>query len=172
MSETIDLGAANHFTVGTIGEPGQRVFMIQINGDRRGITLKCEKQQVASLGRYLADMVEDMGRPGHLPDDLDLIEPVELEWAVGSIAVSLDDDNQRLVIVLSEAGDFDEEFGDSASIVTFTITREQAAAVAIRSTALVEAGRPPCPLCGFPLDTNRPNDHACPRTNGNRPPEL
>ncbi|MHB8593573.1 MAG: DUF3090 family protein, partial [Acidimicrobiales bacterium] len=43
----------------------------------------------------------------------------------------------------------------------------QAAAFAIRATSLVEAGRPPCPLCGLPLD---PSGHQCPRTNGHRPP--
>ena len=32
---------------------------------------------------------------------------------------------------------------------------------------LVEAGRPPCPLCSLPLD---PAGHDCPRTNGHRPP--
>ncbi len=55
----------------------------------------------------------------------------------------------------------------TGSEARFALTREQAAALAIRGTALVEAGRPPCPLCGFPLD---PRGHACPRTNGHEPP--
>jgi hypothetical protein len=29
----------------------------------------------------------------------------------------------------------------------------------------VSAGRPPCPLCGLPLDTE---GHICPRQNGHR----
>ncbi|HUY07300.1 MAG TPA: DUF3090 family protein, partial [Acidimicrobiales bacterium] len=45
----------------------------------------------------------------------------------------------------------------------FSLTREQAAGLAILGTRLVESGRPPCPLCGFPLD---PRGHDCPRTNG------
>ena len=47
------------------------------------------------------------------------------------------------------------------------LSREQAAAFAIHATTLVEAGRPPCPLCALPLD---PAGHICPRTNGHRPP--
>ncbi|MGH9299272.1 MAG: DUF3090 family protein, partial [Acidimicrobiales bacterium] len=47
------------------------------------------------------------------------------------------------------------------------MTREQAAALAIRATELVEAGRPPCPLCGYPLD---PRGNVCPRTNGHSAP--
>jgi len=34
-----------------------------------------------------------------------------------------------------------------------------------RALALVAAGRPPCPFCGFPLD---PGGHVCPRANGYR----
>ena len=31
--------------------------------------------------------------------------------------------------------------------------------------ALVAAGRPPCPICGQPLD---PDGHVCPRSNGHK----
>ena len=47
--------------------------------------------------------------------------------------------------------------------------REQMAALAIRATSLVSSGRPPCPFCGYPID---PRGHACPKTNGHRPPSL
>ena len=42
---------------------------------------------------------------------------------------------------------------------------EPAAALAFASGALavVQAGRPPCPQCGAPLD---PTGHFCPRRNG------
>ena len=40
-----------------------------------------------------------------------------------------------------------------------------------RARQIVSAGRPPCPLCGLPLDTN---GHVCPRHNGTtaRPPRA
>jgi uncharacterized repeat protein (TIGR03847 family) len=46
------------------------------------------------------------------------------------------------------------------------LERAQVAAFVEHARALVEAGRPPCPLCGQPLD---PIGHVCPRTNGHRP---
>ena len=55
----------------------------------------------------------------------------------------------------------------SGHVLRVALTREQAAAFAIHATRLVEAGRPPCPLCSLPLD---PAGHDCPRTNGHRPP--
>ncbi|MDQ1490540.1 MAG: hypothetical protein QOJ23_3054 [Actinomycetota bacterium] len=42
-------------------------------------------------------------------------------------------------------------------------TAAQARAMATRGSAAVEQGRPPCPLCGGPLD---PSGHVCPRLNG------
>jgi hypothetical protein len=33
----------------------------------------------------------------------------------------------------------------------------------VRAARIVAAGRPPCPLCGAPLD---PQGHICPRRNG------
>ncbi len=82
---------------------------------------------------------------------------------VGTIGVSYDEESDRLLVVAEELVAEDEE-GRSARIA---ITKEQAAAFAIRATQLVEAGRPACPLCGLPLD---PSGHDCPRTNGHRPP--
>jgi uncharacterized repeat protein (TIGR03847 family) len=38
-----------------------------------------------------------------------------------------------------------------------------ARAVVERALRVVSAGRPPCPLCGAPLD---PRGHICPRRNG------
>jgi uncharacterized repeat protein (TIGR03847 family) len=43
------------------------------------------------------------------------------------------------------------------------ITAGQARAFAQRALKIVAAGRPPCPLCGLPLDAQ---GHVCPRQNG------
>ena len=46
------------------------------------------------------------------------------------------------------------------------LARAQVVGFIAHAAELVEAGRPPCPLCGNP----RGEDHACPRTNGHGPP--
>jgi uncharacterized repeat protein (TIGR03847 family) len=88
---------------------------------------------------------------------------------VGTIGVSYDDEIDRVVVVLEEVGVDDDEDDEETSghVLRVALTREQAAAFAIHATRLVEAGRPPCPLCALPLD---PSGHDCPRTNGHRPP--
>ncbi len=65
---------------------------------------------------------------------------------VGTIGVSYDEGTERIVVVAEELVGEDEE----SSVARFSLTLEQAAAFAIVATSLVEAGRPPCPLCGLP----------------------
>ncbi|MGH9178586.1 MAG: DUF3090 family protein [Acidimicrobiales bacterium] len=165
MSESYELLDVDKFTVGTVGIPGQRLFLLQARAGAELVTLKLEKVQVAALSAHLGNMLTDLPRPGELPEDLELDEPAEPEWVVGSLAASYDGALDRLLLVAEEA----VADGEDGARARFSLTREQVAALAIRGTSLVEAGRPPCPLCGYPLDQR---GHDCPRTNGHRPPIL
>jgi uncharacterized repeat protein (TIGR03847 family) len=49
--------------------------------------------------------------------------------------------------------------------VRVRITADAARAFIKRAERVVAAGRPPCPLCGLPLDAG---GHVCPRQNGHR----
>lgn len=164
MSEH-DLDAPDDFTVGTVGPVGERVFMLQCRQGADQLTLKIEKQQVAVLASYLARIVREVGRPGALPENVAFNEDEDPAWVIGTIGVSYDDGTQRIVVVAEELAGEDDE----SSVARFSLTLEQAGAFAIVATGLVEAGRPPCPLCGLPLD---PSGHDCPRTNGHRPPSA
>ena len=164
MTDAYDL-AADRLCVGTVGPVGSRLFLIQVRQGETLLTVKVEKQQVAAMSELLARVVKDEQRPGHLPDDLELEEPTEPAWAVGTVGVSFDESEDRVVLVIEEL----VPEGEAGAIARLTITREQAAAFTVQATRLVESGRPPCPLCGSPLD---PSGHECPRTNGHRPPAV
>lgn len=167
---SLEFDDVEHFTVGTIGEPGKRLFLLQVIAGTTSLTLKVEKAQVATFVTYIAALLSDLERPGHTPEDLELREPIEVAWIAGPIAIEHDAARDRLVVRIAEADmSLTDEAFATGNDVSFAITREQAAAVVIHGTSLVESGRPPCPLCGFPID---PAGHACPRTNGNRPPDL
>ena len=145
--------------VGVRGEVGNRLFLLQARQGRRLAVLKCEKLQLSALAQWLSQVVETMGRPGHLPDDFTLEAEYEYDFAVGEIAVALDEETNTIEVT------FDSIEEDESLVLT--LTREWAGGLAIAITRLVEAGRPACPLCGGPLD---PKGHDCPRTNGHRPP--
>ncbi len=145
--------------VGARGAVGQRLFLLQVREGRRLVIVKCEKQQLAALAEWLGTVLATMSRPGHLPDELALEPNYEPDFAAGDIAVAIDEDTEVIEVTIDSV--------DESDVLELTLTREWAGGLAIAITRLVEAGRPPCPLCGGPLD---PRGHDCPRTNGHRAP--
>ena len=152
--------APDKIMVGVRGEVGNRLFLLQARQGRRLLIVKCEKVQLAALAQWISQVLDDMGRPGHLPDDFALEAEYEADVVVGDIAIAIDEERDVIEVTLESAGEDDD-------VATLTLTKEWAGGLAIAITRLVEAGRPPCPLCGGPLD---PRGHDCPRTNGHRPP--
>jgi uncharacterized repeat protein (TIGR03847 family) len=173
VSKSFDLPAVQRLTVGTVGPVGKRAFYLQARQGEELVTLKMEKQQVGALSQLLAELLEDLATAGEPPTEegLELEEPVLPEWPVGTLRIDYDRDADQVILVAEEVTEVDEE-GEpvgTGAIARLGATRGQVAALVQRGSELVEAGRPPCPLCGYPLD---PGGHSCPRTNGHRPPTL
>jgi uncharacterized repeat protein (TIGR03847 family) len=176
MSESFDLSAPDYFTVGAVGEPGQRVFYLQGREARTLITLKVEKEQISALADYVAGLLAKLPEPGTAGTELPLLEPIEAVWAVGSLGLGYDETIDRLVVIAHEAVEQEEGDGEEeepaqteereapeGATARFVVTRAQAAAFVERARALVKAGRPICPMCQQPKD---PAGHVCPRSNG------
>ena len=161
MSTSFEFSEIDRLTTGTVGEPGRRVFYIQVQSGTQVVSLRLEKNQVAALVTYLGVLLDDLPSPGELPTELELSEPVVAEWVVGSLGVSYDEERDRVLILADELVPDDVE-GASARLLA---TREQVAALRRRGAEVVAAGRPPCPLCGQPLDAQ---GHLCVRLNGHR----
>jgi uncharacterized repeat protein (TIGR03847 family) len=173
VTSSFDLSRPQRFVVAAIGEPGHRVFYVQAVEGGVVVTLKLEKTQVAALAQYVAELLADLPPvdDDDIPYDVDLVEPAIAEWTVGTIGVAFDEARDRMVVTFQELrieddvededDDVDDE--DDASLATFTITRPQAMAFVRRAAELVSSGRPPCTLCGRPID---PEGHVCIKTNG------
>ena len=170
MTSSFDIDPVDRFTTGAVGEPGQRIFYLQAFGGGQLMTLKLEKTQVAALARYFAELLTDLPTPGpgEVPDDLELIEPAEADWTVGQLAVAFDETIDRMILraeeLTQEEGDDEpagtDVLGASARLV---LQRGQVQAFVRTAAMLVASGRPPCPLCGLPMD---PEGHVCIKTNG------
>jgi uncharacterized repeat protein (TIGR03847 family) len=169
-------------TVGAVGPPGKRIFYFQARQDNEIVSLKLEKDQVLFLAGGLSEVLADLATPASVPteSELELEEPVEAEWAVGSMQLAYDPVADRVMITAREVGSVDEEPGpeelsageapdeNAGAVARVALTREQAAGVIAHGKVLLRGGRPPCPLCGYPLG----EDHSCPKTNGHRSPTL
>jgi uncharacterized repeat protein (TIGR03847 family) len=165
-------------TVGAIGPPGKRIFYFQARQENQLVSLKLEKDQVLFLAGGLSEVLADLATPASVPaeSDLELEEPVEAEWAVGSMQLAYDPITDRVMITAREIASLGEEpgpdelpaEGEPGAVARVALTREQAAGVIAHGKVLLRGGRPPCPLCGYPLG----EDHSCPKTNGHRSPAL
>ncbi|HEY5303210.1 MAG TPA: DUF3090 family protein [Acidimicrobiales bacterium] len=155
-----EFDAPDKIMVGVRGDVGNRLFLLQARQGRRLVILKCEKVQLAALAQWISQVLDDLGRPGNLPDDFTLEAEYESDFSVGDIAITVDEERDVIEVTF-------ESVEDDENVATITLSKEWAGGLAIAITRLVEAGRPPCPLCGGPLD---PRGHDCPRTNGHRAP--
>jgi uncharacterized repeat protein (TIGR03847 family) len=164
VGESWTFDRPDRFTCGCVGEPGQRTFYLQVRDGRSLFTLQVEKEQVRVLGQYLGQVAQQLGGVEPDRDVVGLAEPLDPTFVVGDVGVAADDDDRAVVIVLEELPWWpeDEDDDERGRTVTVTVPLDQAAAFAEVAEELVRAGRPPCPLCGAPVD---PGGHACPRWN-------
>jgi uncharacterized repeat protein (TIGR03847 family) len=173
----------DRFVAGTVGQPGERTFYLQASAGRRITSVALEKAQVSRLAERLDELLDEelkrsgadeavlAGAPASLADDEPLDLPLLEEFRVGVIALAWDRDDQRVVIEVQEETDSpveplaDDVPEDGPGVLRVRITAAVARAFTRRALQLVSQGRPPCPLCGLPLDAA---GHICPRQNGHR----
>lgn len=171
----------DRFVAGTVGQPGDRTFYLQAVHDERVISVILEKQQVAVLAERIAALLLEINRrfgtpvpPEDVPiDDLSpLVTPVDAEFRVGTMGLGWDSEAETVVVELLAVSEteFDasvvlDDAEDGPDAVRVFLSPESAREFAARSTRVISAGRPPCPLCDEPLD---PEGHICVRTNGYR----
>ncbi|MGI8778340.1 MAG: DUF3090 domain-containing protein [Acidimicrobiales bacterium] len=172
MSTSFEIPEVDVITTDAIGPPGQRVFYLQARQGTQVVSLRLEKTQVAALVTFLETLLSDLPTPDDVPAEMALAEPIVAEWVVGSLGVSYDEDADRIVLVAEElvaeelvAEELVADEVPQAAHARITATRGQIAALARRGGEVVEAGRPPCPLCSQPVN---PEGHMCIRLNGHR----
>jgi uncharacterized repeat protein (TIGR03847 family) len=177
-----DFGAPDRFVAGTVGSPGNRTFFLQATRGTTVVSVVLEKVQVQVLAERLAALLDEVRQAGTaIPDEpppgsLDrapLTEPLVEAFRVGTLTIGWDAVAEAVVLeARAQVGDAEEEaaaveLGDDdpagPDLVRVRLAPASALAFAERSLEVVAAGRPPCPLCGQPLD---PGGHLCPRRNG------
>lgn len=103
MSDSFHLTDPVHFTAGTVGPPGQRVFYLQAAEGADVVAFRMEKQQVAALAEYLSGVLADLPAvTTPVADAPELAEPVVEAWTVGGIGIAVDEDADRIILVIHE----------------------------------------------------------------------
>lgn len=172
----------DRFVAGTVGQPGERTFYLQATDGARSTSVALEKVQVAVLAERVGELLDELRRrgdgeiPQHAPAELEdvapLTTPILEDFRAGTLALAWDPERRRLVIEAHAQTEGDEpvealtdDAVDGPDVLRVSLDAARARAFVSRALRVVAAGRPPCPLCGLPLD---PQGHVCPRQNGHR----
>ena len=175
------------FVAGTVGPPGSRTFFLQARSGARVVSVALEKQQVAALAERVDELLDEVMTtegnatvvpavtPLGLEDAEPLEQPIEEEFKAGTMTLSWDAADARVVIevfpfteaavVSPEQLGEDLEEPEPDEIFLVRLAAGAARAFVQRAAQVIEAGRPPCPFCGGPID---PDGHLCVRANGFR----
>ncbi len=175
----------DRLVVGTVGEPGERTFYLQARAGKQLISIAMEKQQSAALADRIEEVLDELmsneGNPFSVPaltpeglvDNDPLEQPVEEQFRAGAMGLGWDPTTSQLVIEAFplievdaedlELVDLDELEPEEVLIVRIPVGT--ARAFAKRTREVVGAGRPICPLCSVPMDSD---DHICELPDGFR----
>ena len=158
------------FVAGTVGQPGERAFYLQVRSSSRLFSVAVEKAQVQAIAARMEIMVSEVRKANPLVtvdklplDDGPLETPIDSEFEIGAMSLSWNDETKLICVELFELEDDEED--SEGEVLEINITLGMASAFSSRSKAVVNAGRLPCPFCGIPID---PRGHLCPRANGYR----
>ncbi|ONI63994.1 hypothetical protein ALI44B_05160 [Leifsonia sp. ALI-44-B] len=166
--------------IGTVGPPGARTFYLQVRSGTRLMCVALEKQQSALLADMIDEILDQLitveGNPFSVPAgtppelvDNDQLDPVEEQFRTGAINLGWDPTTAQVVIEAYPLADDDAVFDDAVRMLAEDSTPEAemlvlrmpvgtARAFANRTREIVGAGRPACPICGYPVD---PDGHIC-----------
>ena len=176
----------DRFVAGSVGQPGQRTFFLQARKGSAVLSVALEKVQVALLAERIGALIEELGRRGielpratsagrpgakatagtHPTETLE--EPVVEAFRIGAMTLTYDDARRDVTLEARAQGedegpDESDDDDDERHLLRVRMTLDEARIFAQRAMEVVAAGRPPCPICGEPLD---PQGHICLRRNG------
>jgi uncharacterized repeat protein (TIGR03847 family) len=164
--------------VGTIGLPGARTFYLQVRAGTQIVSIGLEKQQSALLAEKIDEILDQLitveGNPFSVPTstpielvDNDQLEAVQEQFRTGAMSLGWDPTTAQVVIEAHPIADvdaddnnesLDEDGADEPEMLLVRMPVGTARAFAKRTREIVGAGRPACPLCGYPIDAD---GHIC-----------
>jgi uncharacterized repeat protein (TIGR03847 family) len=163
--------------IGTVGVPGARTFYLQVRTGTQIVSVALEKQQSALLAEKIDEILDQLitvegnrfSVPTRTPVELvdnDPLEAVQEQFRTGAMSLGWDPTTAQVVIEAYpitdvDAGDngesLDQDGDEVPEMLLVRMPVGTARAFAKRTREVVDAGRPICPLCGYPVDAG----HIC-----------
>lgn len=159
--------------IGTVGRPGARTFYLQARAGTQIVSIALEKQQSALLAQKIDEILDQLiavegnrysvptGTPVELVDN-DQLEAVQEQFRAGTIGIGWDPTTAQVIIeahpLLLDDDELDRGAEVESEMLRVRMPVGTARAFTQRTLEVVDAGRPLCTLCGYPID---PDGHIC-----------
>ncbi|MCW3766702.1 DUF3090 domain-containing protein [Paenarthrobacter ureafaciens] len=161
--------------IGTIGQPGDRTFYLQVRAGTQIVSIALEKQQSAQLAEKIDEILDQLltidGNPFSVPtstpvelvDNDPLEDPLE-QFRTGAMSLGWDPTTAQIVLEAYPISDIDGDESvdldgaDEPEMLLVRMPVGTARAFTKRTREIVAAGRPLCTICGYPID---PDGHTC-----------
>jgi len=176
MSRVRKLDPVDSFIVGTIGQPGEREFYLQVQDASRIYSFALEKSQVLALADRMALLIGELKAADYRFENIIAVSlqvPLIPEFQIGVIGIVWLPATEQVQLDLQEITD-----GENELITELSIDEDEGPALfkvylspdiannfVHLARRVVAAGRMPCPFCGLPINRD---GHLCPRANGYR----
>ena len=173
MSRARIIDPVESFLVGTIGQPGEREFYLQVKFRSAIHSFAIDKLQVSALADRMALLIGELKAADYrfenvIPGNFEV--PLIPEFQIGVIGIIWLGTTEQVSLDLQEIIEGDNELipieeDDGPAIFRLLMSPDIANAFINQARKVVSAGRAPCPFCALPINQN---GHLCPRANGYR----
>ena len=157
-----DLGEVKNLIPQAIGRPGQRRFCLVIEGSDHLAVGWMEKEQLQELS---LSILRKLG-PGPMSRSNTYAQQfgfdsaiIDTEFRVGVTTLRVDEEAGLFFVEIHERG-----ASSTHPIISFSGSSSMVQEMALTALEICAAGRPLCPVCHIPLDSEV--RHVCPLSNG------
>ena len=146
----------------TFGEPGMRTFRFSVDSGSSNAKVWLEKEQLSELCLAMVQLsketIENASALNNPPTHLEVVELTSLEFKATRLAFGHNPNTGMFIVDAHDPEDDDDE-----PSIRVWLSRDMITEFADTGLEIVASGRPVCPLCSRPMNTD---GHSCPRQNG------
>ncbi|HEX5416556.1 MAG TPA: DUF3090 family protein [Chloroflexota bacterium] len=166
MARQYDFELLRRLEPDAVGAPGRRKFRLIAENDRETAFLWMEKEQLQALGQAVDQLLTPIKplwqREGESRAEAALPPTggaASVEFQVGRLGLGYDEGAKLFILIAHDA----ESDSEEQPAFRCQVSRGQLAHLSESIRALSAAGRPRCPVCGSPIESE---PHFCPGSNG------
>ena len=173
MSRARILDPVESFIVGTIGQPGEREFYLQVKFKAAIHSFAIDKLQVSALADRMALLIGELKAADYrfenvIPSNFEV--PLIPEFQIGVIGIVWLGTTEQVSLDVQEIVEGDNDLvpiedAEGPAIFRLLMSPDIANSFISQARKVVSAGRAPCPFCSLPINKD---GHLCPRANGYR----